>query len=166
MSQPARVPPDLLRRVYEGSLPTLRLARREVLDFLDQHGADEETKERAALIVSELTCNAVQASPGLAYKLEVARVDDVAAISVRNRPEAGLPPPRRDWRPAQDLTVAQLSPRGRGLAIVESLSEELTIQHEGDEVVISAKLRIAVEPEKAGLRANSAPRRIRARTRR
>ncbi|MEY2580669.1 MAG: Histidine kinaselike ATPase domain [Ilumatobacteraceae bacterium] len=147
MSQPARVPPDLLSRDYEGSLATLRLARRDVVDFLDQHGADEETKERAAIIVSELTSNAVQASPGFAYNIEVARVDDAVAISVRNRPEAGLPPPREEWRPAQDVTLVQLSPRGRGLAIVESLSEELTIQHEGDEVVITARLRLEAEPE-------------------
>jgi len=35
-----------------------------------------------------------------------------------------------------------LSPRGRGLLIVESLSDGLTIEHHSEEVAITARLRI------------------------
>ena len=145
MSQPSRDPPAVLRRDYEGDLATLRSARREVVEFLAQQGADEETRERAALIVSELTSNAIQASPGLVYNLEVVRIVDAAAISVRNRPEGRIPPPREQWRPADEVSLRELSPRGRGLAIVESLSDELTIEHRGDEVIITARLRLDLE---------------------
>ena len=145
MSQPPCEPPDALRRDYAGDYATLRSARREVVEFLAQQGADEETRERAALIVSELTSNAIQASPGLVYNLEVVRVDDTAAISVRNRPAGQFPPPREHWRPPKELSLRELSPRGRGLSIVESLSDELTIEHEGDEIIITARLRLDVD---------------------
>ena len=97
------------------------------------------------MIVSELTSNAIQASPGSAYNVEVVRVDDAAAISVRNRPDGRFPPPREQWRPAEQMSLGELSPRGRGLATVESLSDELTIEHDGDVVIVTARLRIEVE---------------------
>jgi anti-sigma regulatory factor (Ser/Thr protein kinase) len=135
-----------LRRVYDGDLRTLHAARRDVVDWLTVQGADEGTKERAALIVSELCSNAIQNSPGSAYEMEVIRFgDDCAAISVRNRPTEKLPPPRELWRPVGDLSLKELSLRGRGLAIVDSLSEEVTIEHLGDELVVTARLRIDVE---------------------
>ena len=140
-------PPPALRRDYQGDFATLRSARHEVVEFLAQHGADEETTERAALIVSELTSNAIQASPGSVYNVEVVRVDDAAAISVRNRPDGRFPPPREQWRRAEQTSLKELSPRGRGLAIVESLADELTIEHDGDVVIVTARLRIDVDKE-------------------
>jgi hypothetical protein len=71
--------------------------------------------------------------------------DDVAAISVRNRTTEKLPPPRELWRPAGDVSLKELSLRGRGLAIVDSLSEDVTIEHLGDELVVTARLRIDVD---------------------
>ena len=35
--------------------------------------------------------------------------------------------------------------RGRGLAIVDSLSEEVTVEHDGEAVVVTALLRIDAE---------------------
>ena len=32
--------------------------------------------------------------------------------------------------------------RGRGLAIVDSLSEEVTVEHHGDDVVVTARVRV------------------------
>jgi anti-sigma regulatory factor (Ser/Thr protein kinase) len=102
--------------------------------------------DRGALIVSELSSNAIQNSPGLSYSLRAVRLDDEhAAISVRNRPTDQLPPPREDWAPPGNLTLKQLSLRGRGLAIVDSLSEELTIEHVGEELVVTARIRIDIE---------------------
>lgn len=147
MTQPSSEPPYVLRREYLGDYATLRSARHEVVEFLAQQGADEETRERAALIVSELTSNAIQASPGLVYNLEVVRVDDAAAISVRNRPAGRFPPPREQWRPPKEVSLPELSPRGRGLSIVESLADELTIEHEGDEIIITARLRLDVDQQ-------------------
>jgi anti-sigma regulatory factor (Ser/Thr protein kinase) len=142
------VPPDpsaVLRREYGPDLRTLHSARREVVDWLADLGADEGTQQRAALIVSELCSNAIQNSPGLPYNLEIARVDDDhAEISVRNRPADHLPPAREQWRPGGDLSLKELSLRGRGLAIVDSLSEEVTIEHLGDELVVTARLHLDV----------------------
>ncbi len=136
-------PSAALRRVYDGDLRTLHVARTEVVDWLSAHDADEGTKERAALIVSELCSNAIQNSPATTYSLEVVLLDDTAAaISVRNRPGDKLPPPRETWRPAGDLSLKQQSLRGRGLAIVDSLSEDVTVEHLGGELVVTARLHI------------------------
>ena len=134
-----------LRRVYEGDLRTLHTARRDTVEWLADQGADEGTRERAALIVSELCSNAIQNSSN-EYVLEVSRLDvGSASISVRNRPIDRLPPPREQWRPPGDVSLRELSLRGRGLAIVDSLSEEMTIEHDGDELVVTARLHIDVD---------------------
>jgi len=128
---------------YDGDLVTLRSARRAVVSWLEQQGADDDAKQRAALIVSELTSNAVQASPGVPYSVEATRIDDeFASITVRNHPGGQTPPPREKWRPTTNLSLEDLSPRGRGLLIVESLSDGLTIEHHSEEVAITARLRI------------------------
>jgi anti-sigma regulatory factor (Ser/Thr protein kinase) len=133
----------MLQREYEGDLVTLRTARRDVVDWLTELGADDETKERAALIVSELTSNAIQAAPGRTYKLQVARLDDgSAAISVRNHPISSRPPARELWRHVPEAPLRKLLSSGRGLAIVDSLSEDVTVEHHGDEVVVTARVRI------------------------
>ena len=146
MSSSRDDPPAALHREYEGDLATLRTARHDVVEWLANRGADQETKDRAALIVSELTSNAIQAAPGSAYNLQVALVDQqCAAISVRNRPTTGLPPARQHWRAPAELPLTQLPLRGRGLAIVDSLSEEVTVEHDGEAVVVTALLRIDSE---------------------
>jgi|KBSSwiStaDraftv2_1062776.scaffolds.fasta_scaffold1137395_2 anti-sigma regulatory factor (Ser/Thr protein kinase) len=141
-SQPGE-PPAAFRHEYEGDLVTLRSARRHVVSWLELQGVDDDTKQRAALIVSELTSNAVQASPGVPYTVEATRLDDeFATITVRNHPGGQVPPPREKWRPAAEMSLKELSPRGRGLLIVESLSDGLTIEHHLEEVAITARLRI------------------------
>jgi anti-sigma regulatory factor (Ser/Thr protein kinase) len=138
-----REPPAVLHRDYEGDPKTLRAARRDVVDWLAERGADEATLERAALIVSELSSNAIQNSPDLRYNLRVTQIDDDhVAISVRNRPVGGLPPAREQWHPSEQLSLRELSLRGRGLAIVDSLSEEVTIDHLDDELLVTARVRL------------------------
>lgn len=131
-------PSATLDRHYEGQAATLRAARRDVLSWLDERGADEAAKQRAVLIVSELATNALQVSPGQTYTVQVSFVDDDhAAISVRNHTNGGLPPAREHWK----LTDAS-SLRGRGLAIVKSLAEDVTVDSHQDEVVITARIRL------------------------
>jgi anti-sigma regulatory factor (Ser/Thr protein kinase) len=143
MSRPSDDPPSALHREYEGDLATLRSARRDVVEWLTRHGADDEAKDRAALIVSELTSNAIQAAPGSRYALQVARVDRrTAAISVRNHPRGGRPPARELWRAPSGLPPEKMATRGRGLAIVDSLSEEVTVEDDGDAVVVTARVRL------------------------
>ena len=143
MNAPSPDPPAVLQREYEGDLVTLRAARAAVIDWLARLGADDDTTERAALIVSELSSNAVQAAPGRTYSLQIARLDDGSArISVRNPPAGSQPPARESWRPEPAAQLRNLLPRGRGLAIVDSLSEDVTVEHHGDDVVVTARVRI------------------------
>ncbi|MGZ4673771.1 MAG: ATP-binding protein [Ilumatobacteraceae bacterium] len=132
-------PSATLDRDYEGEAATLRVARRDVLAWLTDVGADESTKERAALIVSELATNALQASPGRMYRVRVALDGDgCASISVRNHTTGGRPPARDRWQFADRSAL-----RGRGLAIVTSLAEEVSVNDDADgEVVVTARIRL------------------------
>jgi anti-sigma regulatory factor (Ser/Thr protein kinase) len=132
-------PSATLHRDYEGEAATLRTARRDVLSWLTDLDADEDTKERAALIVSELATNALQASPGLTYTVRVVRDnDDFASISVRNHAVASRPPGRDRWHLADRTSL-----RGRGLAIVASLADEVTVDDDHGDVVVTARIRLS-----------------------
>ena len=100
-------------------------------------------RRRAALVVSELTSNAIQAHRD-DYSLSP-RVDDVLRRSRTQPPDRQPPPAREMWRPAPDTPLRKLLPRGRGLAIVDSLSEEVTVEHHGDDVVVTARVRVDYE---------------------
>lgn len=123
-----------MNREYAGEASTLRAARHDVVDFLLECGADNETVEKASLIASELASNAIQAAPGLTYQLHIRIVDpNSTALSVRNHSGGGTVPTPDKWRPVDDLAI-----RGRGLAIVDSLSEEVSVEVDGDEVTVTA----------------------------
>ncbi|MEP7114657.1 MAG: ATP-binding protein [Ilumatobacteraceae bacterium] len=137
----------VLRREYAGDLKTLHAARRDAVEWFQAQAADEPTRDQAALIVSELCSNAIQNSPGLAYDLQIVRLDDDhAAISVRKQPAGTLPPPHEDWQPAGHLSLKEQSLRGRGLAIVDSLSEDVAVEHFDDTLVLTATVRINHQP--------------------
>ncbi|HEY7628024.1 MAG TPA: ATP-binding protein [Ilumatobacteraceae bacterium] len=134
MSDPAA----MLELRYRGEAATLGEARREVLHWLREAGADQPTLERAALIVSELATNALEASPGSVYQVHVTRADtDHVAISVRNKTKGTVPPTQDQWRTADPTAL-----RGRGLAIVKSLSEDVTVDNHDGNVVVTARLRL------------------------
>lgn len=127
-----------MNREYLGETSTLRAVRRDVVGFLTECGADTETLERGSLIASELATNAIQASPGLPFQLSARSLSpEVALLSFRNRGAASEPPPRGTWPPKHALAS-----HGRGLSIVDSLSEELTVETKGDEVIVTARFRI------------------------
>ncbi len=128
-----------MNREYAGEAATLRTARHDVVDFLTECGADGQTVERASLIASELASNAIQAAPGRPYQLRIRIVDpNAASLSVRNHTAPGaVPPAKESWRPVDDLAI-----RGRGLSIVDSLSDEVTVEVSGDEVVVTAWFRL------------------------
>jgi anti-sigma regulatory factor (Ser/Thr protein kinase) len=147
MNPASRDPSAVLHREYGPDLRTLHAARGDVVEWLASLGADEGTQQHAALIVSELCSNAIQNSPGLSYTLVVTRTDeDHVDISVRNQPADRYPPAREQWRPGGDLSLKELSLRGRGLAIVDSLSEEVTIEHLGEDLIVTARLHLDLTP--------------------
>ena len=125
-------------REYAGEFHTLRSARRDVVDWLNDVGADRETTERASLIASELATNAIQVAPGVPYQLRArAMTRNTAAIAIRSRSAGAVPPPRGSWRPVDDLAI-----RGRGLSIVGALSDEVTVETDDGDVVVTAWFRI------------------------
>lgn len=138
MSTTVLDPSATLDRDYDGEAATLRAARHDVLTWLSGRGADEATLQKAALIVSELATNALQAAPGQTYRVSIGLVDaECAEISVRNQANGARPPDRDRWRFADRSSL-----RGRGLAIVSSLSEDVTVDADHDEVVVTARVRI------------------------
>ena len=123
---------------HPGETSSLGPARRSVVEFLDRHGVGPDVVERAALVVSELTTNAVEASPGRDYRLTVAVEADEVIIQVRNQePEQALPP-RGRWGPSE-----LLSARGRGLAIVDALADRLVIGRSDGSIEITAVISAA-----------------------
>ena len=131
-------PSTALDRDYDGEPTSLRATRRDVLAWLSARGAGEETKQKAALIVSELATNALQASPGHTYHVSVVMTDDhCAEIAVRNHTTGGLPPDRDRWTFAEPSSL-----RGRGLAIVSSLSEDVVVSSGNDDVVVTARIQL------------------------
>jgi len=133
-----RDPSAVVELSYRGDVTTLSEARRDVRAWLSNWGADDDTLDRAALIVSELATNALQASPGRSYRVHVSRVDDHhAAISVRNAASSTVPPRQENWGP-----VDRSSLRGRGLAIVSALSEQVIVEDGRGEVVVTARIRL------------------------
>ncbi len=122
-------------RDYPGEPGSLRSSRRDVVRVLGEHGMSDDLCDTAALVVSELASNAIEAAPGRDYTVRVGLgADGEVEIMVRNHSQAefpgsagSLPPP---W-----------APRGRGLAIVEALSTDLEVDRvDGDLVVVTVRL--------------------------
>ena len=127
-----------LSRQYSGTTDALRAARTEVVEWLAGHGADRELRDRAALVLSELASNAMQASPGSLYGVRASFVDDGAVVvAVSSSTGGGRPPPREEWG-VPTLRAA----RGWGLVIVDRLSDDVRVdQPVAGTVVVTATLR-------------------------
>jgi anti-sigma regulatory factor (Ser/Thr protein kinase) len=138
MNRLPRRPGVVLDREYDGTTGMLRAARTDATGCLDQYGVDQDLRERAELVLSELAANAVQASPGNPFGLCMTlATDGSVVVAVTSHTDNGSPPPRRQWGP---LTVR--APSGRGLMIVDRLSERVVVnQPDPRTVVVTAILR-------------------------
>jgi anti-sigma regulatory factor (Ser/Thr protein kinase) len=128
----------VLDREYEGMTDTLRVARLEVGGRLAERRLSVDLRERAELVVSELASNAVQASPGAPYRIRVAiESDDAVVIALTSEASQGGPPPRAEWGPTNVLSAT-----GRGLLIVDELSDDVNVQRPaGGKIIVTATLR-------------------------
>jgi anti-sigma regulatory factor (Ser/Thr protein kinase) len=114
---------DPFHRRYQGATAVVNGVRGDIDSWLLAQEADDDTRSRAALVVSELVSNAVQASPGRPFGLSARRIrSEAITLIVTNRTEKPRIPERSDWGP-DDL----LAPGGRGLAIVDSLCDDVAI---------------------------------------
>ena len=123
---------------YEGSTGMLRAARTDVVGSLFDRGVEQDLRERAELVLSELAANAVQASPGRPFGLRVTLQSDGAVVlAVTSHTDNGSPPPRAQWGP-----VTMRAPSGRGLMIVDELSTDVVVDTpDRGTVVVTATLR-------------------------
>lgn len=116
--------PSLMRRTYQADTATLQRCRDDVIAQLRTVDAADDVLERAALVVSELATNAIEHADGQPYHVEVRSDGRVqATIVVVNDAAGGGPPPPGEWGPDHPLAV-----RGRGLAIVETLAEDVHVR--------------------------------------
>ena len=132
-------PHVVLDREYDGTTSTLRAARGDMVTCLIDQSVDEDLRERAELVLSELASNAVQASPGNPYKLRLSLdADGSLVMSLTSRAHDGEgPPPRGAWGPS-----AVLAPSGRGLMIVDELADRVNVERPAeDTVIVTATLR-------------------------
>ena len=137
---------DQFARDYDGTSSTLRAARKDVVGWLLDCGFDRDLRDRAAMVVSELATNAVQASPGVAYAVQLRREGDRSAtLAVTSHTDFQRPPPRQHWGPTSILAA-----RGRGLKIVEALADGVEVDlPSSDTVVVTAMFRSS-SPVRAG----------------
>jgi anti-sigma regulatory factor (Ser/Thr protein kinase) len=138
MNRLSRRPEVVLEREYEGTTSTLRAARTDVTSGLHERGVDPDLRDRAELVISELAANAVQASPGNPFGLRLSLDNDGAVVVVvTSHTINGSLPPRERWGPT---TLRSAS--GRGLMIVDELSDRVVIdQPDPQTVVVTATLR-------------------------
>jgi anti-sigma regulatory factor (Ser/Thr protein kinase) len=123
MSRGPRGKDVVLDREYDGTTKTLRAARTDMVGCLRSKGVDEDVRDRAELVFSELASNAVQAAPGDPYCLRLTVGDDGSVVmTVTSQTRHGVPPPRELWGPESPL-----APSGRGLIIADELADALEI---------------------------------------
>ncbi len=129
----ARPDLDLTVPAEKGSLPGLRSS---VSAWSDLHDLVDPELGSVHVVLSELAANAIEAShPGEPVDIHLAVDRDLLTVEVRNpstRHEPVVIPPMAD----------PLAPRGRGLAIVVSLTEHLDLAEVDGHTVATATLRL------------------------
>lgn len=135
MSAPEGTRSEAIEHEYAGSTETINQARTDLVEWLFAHSLDALTAD-AQLVVSELTSNAVEASPGVPYRVGAWLKPGALAIAVVNQTAAELPD-EQDWTPE-----SVLAPQGRGLLIVRALSESVDVDQIGMETTVTAILKI------------------------
>ncbi len=132
-------------RRYPCATGELGRVRRDVESTARSLGFGPLDVDRAVLVVSELASNAVQASPGEVLGVDLSAPDPLHLLIVVMNRSGRAPPSRDDWGP-----IHRLAPRGRGLSIVDALSEDMSVDYDpvSGRVVVSASLRMpASTPE-------------------
>lgn len=115
-------PPQLC--VYPGNDSVLADIRADVARWFADHAFSVDAIDRAVLLVSELCSNAVEAGPDhpIEVRLAVEGPGRRAVVAVSNTTLGNVPPPSERW-----ALTDPLAPRGRGLAIVDALSDKVTV---------------------------------------
>ena len=107
----------VLQREYQGVTSALRAARSDLMDCLGR-GFDQDLRDRAQLVLSELATNAVEASPGSPFVVRL-KIDEGTSlvVEVTSRTSAGAPPARESWGPATALAARGRARRDDGKSV-------------------------------------------------
>ena len=109
--------------------PARRFVRRMLTD-----SADASTLADLQLIVSELFTNAVEHGVDGTVRVVVHDVADFVGVTVQSRgPSPGVGE-TADWSVAEPTAIS-----GRGLGIVHELADELVVERNGDQLVVTAR---------------------------
>ncbi len=137
---------DQFQCAYDGTSSTLRVARNDLIGWLTERGFDHDLRDRAALVLSELATNAIQASPGIKYGVRISEIGDGSAVvAVSSHTDLERPPPREHWGPATSLAA-----RGRGLMIVDELADDVRVElRNRHTIVVTVTLRSPIRDSPA-----------------
>ena len=122
---------------FHASEAVVPLARHLLCDWLDNQPVAAEEVEDLPLVVSELCTNAVRAAR---HEVILRAWAEGTALVIEVEDDGGGDP---------ELTHVELEPtvpdveleRGRGLFLAEALSDELTVEHQGDRTLVRATKR-------------------------
>lgn len=124
----------------DGDTASLGPARDAVTEWMTGLGATDDDIQRAVLLTSELVSNAIEASPNRRCELRLStRPGRRVGIGVTNHQPVTEVPAADQWGPDDVLAT-----KGRGLAIVEALSDAVsvrTVAH--DAVTVEATLTLS-----------------------
>ncbi|GJM39554.1 MAG: hypothetical protein DHS20C19_29210 [Acidimicrobiales bacterium] len=110
---------------YEGSTATINGARQQVGAWMSAQGCVTADVEIAQLVVSELASNAIEASAPEPYHVTASWQGRRIRLAVASPADAVLIPDPALWGPE-----SVLAPRGRGLAIVQALVDDVAVTDE------------------------------------
>lgn len=120
---------------------TVPLARHLFADWLDYQPVDRVHRDDLLFVATELCTNSIRASSGAPTSLELrARVDgDAVIIEVEDDGEGYTLGPRLE-APEPELE------KGRGLFLVDALTDELSVSRHEDRTITQAVKRAAIVP--------------------
>ena len=151
---------------YEAVVESVAAARRDSTQFLFEQFRSLRTAsdnavgwlvERLAVVVSELCCNAVEAAPGRWFRVDIIIDPDPAANAGPARDDEGdvgrrpLTVRCSVTDPAANVELGTLpfgappdpaARRGRGLLIVDGLSDRCRVERISDTLVVTAELSL------------------------
>ena len=112
-------------RLFESNPTNVQLARRFIVSTLQSDGATDATRDAFALIVSELFTNFVEHGDGSVLEVSVVASNERWEIEVSGG--ASCAPGDPFLHPATWAITPGDHVNGRGLGIVRSLSDDITV---------------------------------------
>lgn len=121
--------------------------RRRAIGEMEAVGHPTPGLQDLAVVLSELLTNAVESGTTMPIGLDLRAAAGRAQVVVTNAVGEADVPPRREWSP--DTLLAA---RGRGLSVVEAMSQDVFVEHGDGEVVVRALVPLSDMSSPAGRR--------------